>query len=402
MTWTRAILHVDMDAFFASVEQRDNPALRGKPVLVGGAGNRGVVAAASYEAREYGCHSAQPMAVARRHCPHAIIVSGRYDAYRDASDAVFHILEAYSPIVEPLSIDEAFVDVTGSQQLLGTPERIAADIRRQIRAQLELTASVGVAPNKFLAKLASDLDKPDGLTVIRPDAIEATIHPLKIERLWGVGPRAAEKLHDIGIRTIGDVASRPESTLKRQLGSWGERIWHLSRGEDDRAVVPDHRARSISHEQTFAHDLQEPEMVMTILAGLAEQVARRVRRQRFLARTITLKIRYGDFETITRGRTLDKPTDATQQIISTAKSIFRGWCAHEGFKPVRLIGVSATQLVRPTTQMRLFEDPDERRQRDIDRVADSIVEKMGRHAIRRAGATPLDRHEDDRYGPQRD
>jgi nucleotidyltransferase/DNA polymerase involved in DNA repair len=388
-----------MDAFFASVEQRDDPSLRGKPVLVGGTGSRGVVAAASYEARVFGCHSAQPMAVARRLCPHAIMVKGRYDAYREASDRVFEILGAFSPVVEPISIDEAFVDVTGSQRLLGEPEAIAAEIRRRVKAATQLTASVGVAPNKFLAKLASDLDKPDGLTVIRESEIERTLRPLEVERLWGVGPKAGAALHRLGIRTIGNVASWPEHVLVQRLGSFGAHISRLARGLDDRAVVPDHQAKSIGHEQTFPHDLTDPEHVRTILAGHAEQVGRRLRRHSLRAKTITLKIRYGNFETITRAVTLDAPTDSTRLLMSTAREIFDHWCNREGFKPIRLIGVTSSQLTRPEAQMDLFDDPDQRHQRTIDDVTDQIVKKLGRHAIRRAGATPLDRHDDDRYGP---
>ena len=401
MPWTRAILHVDMDAFFASVEQRDDPGLRGKPVLVGGTGPRGVVAAASYEARVFGCHSAQPMAIARRLCPEAIVVKGRYDAYRAASDRVFGILESYSPLVEPLSIDEAFVDVTGSQRLLGEPEAIAAEIRRRILDETALTASVGVAPNKFLAKLASDLDKPDGLTVIRPEEVAERLAPLEIERLWGVGPKAAAALHRMGIRTIGDAAARTEAALAQRLGSFGAHVSRLSRGLDDRPVVPDHEAKSIGHEQTFPRDLPDPELLRPILAGHAEQVGRRLRRHGFRARTVTIKVRYGSFETITRSTTLDAPTDSTERLISTARTLFDRWCGLEGFKPVRLIGVTASQLERPGVQGGLFEDPDERRQRAIDRVTDEIVSKLGKHAIHRAGATPLERHQDDRYGPSR-
>jgi DNA polymerase-4 len=339
------------------------------------------------------------MAMARRLCPSAVVVKGRYDAYRKASDRVFGILESFSPLVEPLSIDEAFVDVTGSQRLLGAPEAIGAEIRRRVHHDTRLTASVGVAPNKFLSKLASDLDKPDGLTVIRPDEIESTLGPLAVERLWGVGPKAATALHRMGIRTIGDVAARSETSLAQRLGTFGEHIWRLSRGLDERPVVPDHQAKSIGHEQTFSSDLPDLDVVRTILAGHAEQVGRRLRRQALRARTITLKIRYGNFETVTRGTTLEAATDSTQRLMATSREIFDRWCEREGIKPIRLIGVTASQLSRAEAQMSLFEDPAERRQRDIDHVTDAIVGKLGRHAIRRAGATPLDRHDDDRYGP---
>lgn len=375
-----------MDAFFASVEQLDNPELRGKPVLVGGAGNRGVVAAASYEARVFGIHSAMPSAVARRLCPHAIFVKGNYERYRELSGQVFDILEDFSPLVQPLSIDEAFIDVTGSRQLLGSPEKIAAAIRARIRTETGLTASIGAAPNKFLAKLASDMDKPDGLTVIEPDRVHEVLDPLPIGRMWGVGPAAEKRLHRLGIRTFAQLRGLEPETLRSVLGSWGERIWHLARGEDDRPVIPDHEAKSVGHETTFFENLTEPEQVRAVLLRLTEDTARRLRRKGRRAHTVTCKIRYGDFETITRSHTLDTPTNATGELWRQAGSIFDAWAA-TSFQPVRLIGVSASGLTEADTeQLSLFDDPDASRGEALDRASDAVAERFGRHAIRRARA----------------
>ena len=272
MVPTRAILHVDMDAFFASVEQFDRPELQGKPVLVGGDGPRGVVAAASYEARAYGCHSAQPMVIALRDCPDAVVMPPRGRRYREVSEQVFAVLESFTPLVQPLSIDEAFLDVTGSRRLYGSPRQIAASIRQRIVEQVGVTASVGVAPNKFLAKLASDMNKPDGLTVIDPQRVEQTLAGLPIGRMWGVGPATEKKLADLGITTFGDLQRYPAAVLAGVLGTHAGRMVALSRGEDDREVVSDSGARSISQEQTFACDLADAESVRDVLLAQCEQV----------------------------------------------------------------------------------------------------------------------------------
>src|SRR5262245_48268274 len=255
----RVILHVDMDAFYASIEQLDDPALRGRPVLVGGTGPRSVVCAASYEARPFGCRSAQPMGMALRMCPQAVVVVPRFARYREVSDAMFAILHDVSPLVEPLSIDEAFVDLTGTERLLGPAERVAQEIRRRIRAELGVTASVGVAPNKFVAKIASDLNKPDGLTVVAPGKVLEMLHALPIERMWGVGPATASRFRSLGVTTIGALAAWSEERLRREFGAAGaEHFFHLARGDDDRPVVPDAQAKSIGHEETFDTDLEEP------------------------------------------------------------------------------------------------------------------------------------------------
>jgi DNA polymerase-4 len=384
MTGERAILHVDMDAFFASIEQRDDPALRGRPVLVGGEGRRGVVAAASYEARAFGCHSAQPMAVARRSCPQAVVVPPRGGRYREVSQRVFEILESFTPLVEPLSIDEAFLDVTGSRRLHGTPRQIAETIRRLVRRELGITASVGVAPNKFLAKLASDMDKPDGLTVIEPDRIEQTLEGLPISRMWGVGPATERKMRDLGVETFGDLQRYPPEALESCVGVHARRMSELARGHDHRDVVPDHRARSISQEQTFAFDLEEPEAVRDVLLGQVEQVGWRLRRHAYRAGTVTIKVRYGEFETITRSRSFDEATDRTDRLWQAGGALFDEWA--KAFRPVRLIGFGASHLTTAGEQLQLFTAPTDQRGRALDKATDSIQARFGKSAIRRGSS----------------
>ncbi len=382
MPWARAILHVDMDAFFASVEQLDDPRLRGKPVLVGGAGPRGVVAAASYEARVYGCRSAQPMAVARRLCPQAIIVKGHFDRYREESQKVFAILHDFTPMVEPVSIDEAFLDVTGSQPIFGEPEAMARRIKDRIRAETKLTGSVGVAPNKFLAKLASDMDKPDGLTVIRPEDVDRVLPPLPIGKIWGIGPKTAERLEGIGVRTIGDLRKLDPDVLARRLGTDADHYLRLAHGLDDREVTGDADAKSIGHEQTFGENLTDPEQVRAVMLEQAEQVSARLRKHKLFARGVTVKIRYGDFQTVTRAKTLEAAADTTQPIWHAARELFDTWARE--FKPVRLIGVTATKLTRGEGQLELFGSAETERQRRVDRAVDLIPAGFGRAAIGRA------------------
>ncbi len=380
----RAILHVDMDAFFASVEQRDNPDLRGKPVLVGGRGPRGVVAAASYEARTYGCHSAQPTAVALRLCPSAIVVSGRHSDYKAVSRQVFAILERFSPAIQPISIDEAFLDITGSLKLFGSPVHIAQEIRRLVKEETHLTCSVGVAPNKFLAKLASDMDKPDGLTVIDPERIQETLDPLPVTKLWGVGPSAERSLARLGIRTVRDLRSMPIDTLRARMGDHGVHLHTLARGIDDRPVRIDREAKSISHEHTFPVDLDNPEEVRALIARQAQDVAMRLRKHHRFARTVTIKVRFGNFETITRSHTLDQQTDETRTIHDAARSLFDTWA--RAFQPVRLIGVAVSQLTDAPATPGLFDTNDHEKERAVDRIADTIADKFGKDAITRASS----------------
>jgi DNA polymerase-4 len=371
-----------MDAFFASIEQLDQPALRGRPVLVGGAGPRGVVAAASYEARAFGCHSAQPMAIARRCCPQAIITPPRGDRYREVSDRLFEILESFTPLIEPLSIDEAFLDVTGSIRLHGPPLAIARTIKGRIADELHLTASVGVAANKFLAKLASCLNKPDGLTVIEAQEVGRILEHLPISRMWGVGPATERRLRDLGVKTFGDLGRFPLEALEREFGAHARRMSALARGEDDREVIRDSMARSLSQECTFAFDLNEPDAVREVLLDQVEQVACRLRRHGYRAHTATVKIRFGDFKTINRAQTLDDATDRTDLLWQVARHLFDGWVA-SSFQPVRLIGFRASRLTAARPQIHLFTDKADERRRALDRVTDSIREKFGEKAIHR-------------------
>ncbi len=382
MVPTRAILHVDMDAFFASVEQFDRPELQGKPVLVGGDGPRGVVAAASYEARAYGCHSAQPMAIALRDCPDAVVMPPRGRRYREVSEQVFTVLESFTPLVQPLSIDEAFLDVTGSRRLYGSPRQIAASIRQRIVEQVGVTASVGVAPNKFLAKLASDMNKPDGLTVIDPQRVEQTLAVLPICRMWGVGPATEKKLTDLGITTFGDLQRYPPAVLAGVLGTHAGRMVALSRGEDDREVVSDSGARSISQEQTFAYDVEDAESVRDVLLAQCEQVGGRLRRHGLRAGTVTVKIRYGDFETITRSQSFGEPTDRSDHLWPAGRRLFDRW-ASASFRPVRLIGFGAGRLAGHGGQLQLFTTADDERRRRLDEVTDTIQQRFGHASIHR-------------------
>jgi DNA polymerase-4 len=373
-----------MDAFYASVEQRDRPELAGKPVLVGSDRRRGVVSAASYEARRYGCRSAQPMAVALRLCPQAVVVRPRFSRYAEASRQVFAIFRDVTPLVEPLSIDEAFLDVTGTERLFGLPIEVAKRIRSRIRSEVKLTASVGVAPNKYLAKLASDLEKPDGLTVITAQDAEATLAPLPIERVWGIGPATAGRLHRHGIRTIGDLQELSHEELESHLGSAGPHYYRLARGLDDRPVHEPGEAKSISHEHTFEEDLEDPAEVRAVLLSQTEDVGRRLRRSGQLARTVTVKIRYGDFETITRSATLPAPSDVTTELWEVAAALFDRWAA-SGYRPVRLIGMGTSHLGPEGAQLSLFPDAERERRRKLDRAVDRIKEKFGRDAIHRSG-----------------
>ncbi|MHC4416564.1 MAG: DNA polymerase IV [Planctomycetota bacterium] len=385
----RAIIHVDMDAFFASIEQLDRHSFRGKPLLVGGDGPRGVVAAASYEARAFGCRSALPMAVAKRRCPHAIVVRPRPKRYREVSRAVLVILDRFAPLVEPVSIDEAFLDVTDSRRLHGPPRGIAAQIKERIRGETGLTASVGVAPNKFLAKLASDLEKPDGLVVIEADAILEVTAPLPIGKMWGVGPATEARLQRLGVKTFGDLHGWPVEALESNFGSFGRKLWKLVRGEDDRPVAPTREAKSISQEQTFGVDLADASAVRGVLLEQAGVVAGRLRADRLKARTVTVKIRFGDYETITRSATLDEPTDRTDVIGQAVGALFDRW-AESSFAPVRLIGAGASHLAPEGAQLTLFtHETDERRHR-LDETTDEIRTRFGPAAIHR-GASRVER-----------
>jgi DNA polymerase-4 len=381
----RHILHVDMDAFFAAIEQLDRPELRGVPVLVGGdPKGRGVVSTASYEARPFGCHSAMPMARAVRLCPQAIVVRPRFERYAEVSRQVFEILEQFTPLVEPLSIDEAFLDVTGSTRLFGPAEQAARELKRRVAEKTQLTASVGVAPNKFLAKLASDLEKPDGLVVVPSDQVQAFLDPLPIGRLWGVGKATLPRLEQLGVKTFADLHRFSEADLRDRFGEAGEHFWRLVRGLDDRDVVPDREAKSISHEITFAVDVDDHEHLRAVLLDQTEHVARRLRRHDRLARTVVLKIRSGDFTTITRRTTLNAPTDETDRFWEAAAGLFETW-ARRRPPAVRLIGMGVTQLSSRAGQQLCLFDQEEAPGHRLDVTLDRIRDRFGDDAVSRGG-----------------
>lgn len=387
------ILHVDMDAFYASVEQRDHPELRGRPVIVGGIEGRGVVCAASYEARPFGVHSAMAMSVARRLCPQAVFLPVRMKHYAGVSRQIREIFFAFTPKVEPLSLDEAFLDVAGCEGLFGPAEVIAQQLKSRIWAETSLTASVGVAPNKFLAKLASDLCKPDGLSVVPPDRVRAFLDPLPVSRLWGVGSKGEKRLHALGIRTIGELAAHPERLLFDHLGEVGRHLWQRAHGLDDRDVVPDREAKSVSTETTFAQDIADREPLLTWLLELVEHLAARLRRERLWARTVELKLRSSDFQTRNRSQTLNEPTNSTMLLWHAAKHLFERNLSDD-FLPLRLLGVSGSKLTRqPLRQGELFETDVANRQSALDRTVDRIRLAFGEEAIRRGAL--VDRRRDD-------
>jgi DNA polymerase-4 len=335
----RRILHVDMDAFYASVEQRDDPSLRGRPVAVGGRpDSRGVVAAASYEARAFGVRSALPMARAVRLCPELVIVPPDFARYSAVSGKVFEIFRSVTELVEPLSLDEAFLDVT--QNSWGEPlgVEVARRIKARIREETQLTASAGVAPNKFLAKIASGWKKPDGLTVISPDRIERFLHELPVDALWGVGPVTARKLRAAGIEKLVDVREAPAETLEAAVGSYAESLRRLAYGEDDRVVEPNRERKSIGCEETYAKDLTDLEAIRKEVAALAEHCAGALGRKELVARTVVLKLRYSNFETITRSETRKEPTDSPEEIAGRVVALLEK--TEAGRRPVRLLGVS--------------------------------------------------------------
>jgi len=381
----RRIIHVDMDEFFAAVEKLDRPELRGQCVLVGGdPARRGVVSTASYEARAFGCHSAMPMSRAVRLCPQAVVVRPRGGRYGEVSEQIFHVFESFTPLIEPLSIDEAFLDVTGCERLFGPCEVIAGQVKRAVRESVGLTASVGVAPNKFLAKLASDLEKPDGLTVIDETNVHARLDPLGIRKLWGVGPAAAKTFEGLGIQTIGQLRQASSNMLRQVLGETGEHFQRLAAGLDDRPVTPDSQAKSIGQEVTFAADIGDMETLSGVMLGQVEHVGRRLRRHGLKARTVTLKLRYGDFTTLTRSKTMSEATDVTAKLWAAARGVFDAWRASAG-RPLRLLGVTASQLRGAGgEQLSLFGDAGADKQGRLDKAMDDISERFGAGAVARA------------------
>jgi DNA polymerase-4 len=382
------ILHVDMDAFYASVEERDRPELVGKPVIVGGTPEgRGVVAAANYVARTFGVHSAMPAVTAKRLCPQAIFLRSRMEYYAEVSEQIRAIFHRYTPLVEPLSLDEAFLDVTGSEALFGPSDSIGRKIKQEIHDELRLVASVGVAPNKFLAKLASDLEKPDGFVIVEQSSVQDFLDGLPVSRLWGVGKvtnRAFERLH---VRTVGQLRQLPVEILRDHFGSAGEHLWALAGGIDDRAVVPEREAKSISHETTFTTDLDDRETLGAWLLELSEQVACRLRRRRLKGRTIQIKVRFDDFQTITRAQTLPEATNVTHDIWRTATRMFAERLPARPLR-IRLLGVGVSGFGESQwAQSTLFSDERNERNKRLDQVADQIRDTFGTSSLQRALGT---------------
>lgn len=379
------ILHVDMDAFYASVAVRDNPHLRGRPVIVGHGGGRGVVLSATYEARALGVRSAIPVAAAMRMAPHAVLVEPEHHRYAEVSASVMSIFHDVTPQVEPLSLDEAFLDVAGAYRLFGGPVEIARLIRRRVHEELAITCSVGISVNKLIAKLASDSCKPDGLMVVPADGIIDFLHPLPVRRLWGVGETTASALHRVGINTVADLAAIPVDTLAHVLGdSAAHHLAELAWGRDDRDVSPHEPEKSIGAEVTFAADQSDPELLKAELLRLSDRVARRLRAARLQGKTVTIKIRFEDFTTITRARTMSEPTDVARQVYAVALRLFNA--LHIERARVRLVGVRATGLSETTDAGRpaaLFADAVDDWSA-LERAADRALERFGNDAIRPA------------------
>ena len=376
------IIHLDMDAFYPAVEVLDNPALKGLPVIVGGSRERGVVSSASYEARKFGVHSAQPIATAVRLCPDGIFLPVRMKRYKEVSEQVFEIFNRFTPLVEPLSIDEAFLDVTGSTHLFGEPQVIAGKIKQTVVEETGLTVSAGVAPSKFVAKIASDMDKPDGLTFVPPDRVREFLDPLPIKKMWGVGKVTQQALSRLNVRTFNDLSRLSVKVLERRFGKQGLKMHLLSMGIDDRDVVPDHDVKSMGHEETYSRDILEIGPAKKELLSLANKVARRMRKKETHGRTITLKVKYSDFVQITRSATLPEPTDDGSFIYSTACSLLEK--TDTGRRPVRLLGISLSRLgfTGLESQLALFDQNSlSRKRRRLNIALDSLYEKHGEKSI---------------------
>jgi DNA polymerase-4 len=383
----RWILHVDMDAFYASVEQRDDPAIRGKPVIVGGTGPRGVVAAASYEVRRFGVHSAMSMREALRRCPDAVCVHPRMSHYQAISRQIFAVFGEFTPLVQGLSLDEAFLDVTASTQALGDAPYIAREIKRRIRERTQLTASVGVAPNKLVAKIASELEKPDGLVVVPPERINAVLDPLPLRRLFGLGAKTAPRVAALAIHTLGELRHASPSVLRPVFGRYAERVIQRAAGIDDRPVIADLEEKQISAEETFDIDISDPARLRAEIVRLADLACARLRSRGLQAACVTVKIRRRDFTTYTRQRGFQPATQDTHVIARIATELLVAWHATQPGAALRLLGVGVTELA-PAVQMDLFTLPESRRACDLDGAVDRIRAKFGRPALQRASSIP--------------
>lgn len=385
MTSSRSILHVDMDAFFAAIEIRDQPELAGKPVLVGGIGKRGVVATASYEARRYGCRSAQPMSQALRRCPQAIVLPGRYQVYTQVSKQVLAIFRQFSPRVEALSIDEAFLDLTGTSRLFGPPLQVAHLLKSQVLRETGLTCSVGLATRKFLAKIASELNKPNGLKEIPAGEELSFLRTLPIEKLWGVGPRMREKMQAQAITTVGDLWQFSEEQLRHAWGAHGSHLYRLSRAIDDREVNTSRQAKSVGHEDTYAYDLHDRKTICQHLLAQATKVADRLHRKNVQGKCISLKIRDTHFHTETRQCTLDTPTQEARVIYRCLCSLLDSIELTE--RSFRLTGVSVSDLQSTTPQLELFSDHQQQKNQNLQHVLSTVRARYGHHSLYLAEAS---------------
>ena len=378
----RVILHVDMDAFYASIEQRDDPELRGKPVVVGGA-SRGVVAAASYESRVFGIRSAMPMAEARRRCPDLIRVAPRMAHYQAVSREIFGVFKEFTPLVEGLSLDEAFLDVTSSRRLFGNGHNIAVAIKNRVRERTGLTASVGVATNKLVAKIASDLDKPDGLVVVAEDRVHDVLDPLPVSVIPGIGKQTRSRLHAIGVRTIAELRCAPDRELEPVFGRFTRKTRERASGIDDRPVVASRAEKSISNEETYDTDLCDRRDLQRQLLRLTERTARRLRKAALCAGTVQVKIRQSDFKTFTRQKRLRPPGNGTDQIYAVARELLDAWLNGNPDARIRLLGVGCSSLA-PAEQPDLFGNADTSPASDFDRTVDEIRDRFGSDSVTRA------------------
>ena len=382
------ILHIDMDAFYASVEQLDNPGLKGKCVIVGGPSKRSVVSAASYEARKYGVRSAMPVFMAKKKCPEGVFVSPRIQRYKEVSKKIMKLLCDFSPLVEPVSIDEAYIDITGGERLLGSPEQVGIHIKEKIREKVKLTCSVGIAPNKFLAKIASDMEKPDGLFIIKPDEAHEFIKSLAINKVPGIGKKTGSLLENLGITTLGDVKKYREKILLSRLGKSGKRLIELSACIDNSPVTPFSQRKSVSTEHTLTEDTRDQTILEKFLLKHSQDVGRELRRLEVKAKTITLKLKQEDFKQITRSTTIDHPTQSSETIYSTACRLLLKYRLKT---KIRLIGVGASGFVPSAMpfQMELFEQKEKKGDNweKVERAIDAIIEKFGEDAVRRAALT---------------
>jgi DNA polymerase-4 len=378
------ILHIDMDAFFALVEVRENPSLAGKQVIVGYDGNRGVVLSATYEARKLGVHSAMPMSRALRLAPNAIVVEPDHERYSEVSENVMAIFESITPLVQPLSVDEAFLDISGAQKLMGTPSQIGEVIRARVSDEQGITCSVGVASTMFVAKLATNFAKPDGLHVVPADKVIEFLHPLPIGALWGVGEKTAEQLSRLGLVNVSDIANTPVKTLARVIGqAAAEHLYELAWGRDPRTVTPNQAEKSIGAERTFESDMDDPEEILAQILDLSNKVAKRLRASNYFSRTITIKVRFADFTSITRSKSLPASTDLATDIYATSKSLFEAMNLQRA--RIRLVGVRATGLV-PTTESSVqleFSDRDSG-WREAEEAIDQVSLKFGNSAVKPA------------------